>query len=400
MAVAENTTYRGSQILIGLMNDDGTLPATPKALDISKFCTSGIVMNDNRESKEYMPVVNAGRQASTIYGAKKPGGTLELELGTQLLPLLISGVIGDFTTAAKVVSAWTATTVTAVGDIVQHSGGKYLVAQKVLGTATTGATEPDLTGITEDRTVLTTIDGADASNGVYWMVRDNLYDYSATDTFCIKRFFIIERNAEGCGSANVFDRISTNVRLGTFNIEKSDGTVSYSQSITLVAEQIQKSSEADFTDITVDPGNITTPNESFFKEEDVTIRIDGAKYGTMHRFMMNHSREFSQTLSTEPNENIIKFGGVVATGETTIDLDPTEYDLLENVDFKSVVVTMDKGDGEIATITYPAVQFANPTEERNGNEPILMMANLKPTGDASNAMISIAGTTSLNWIPA
>jgi hypothetical protein len=394
MAVAENTAYRGTKILIGKMTDLNTSTmVASKALDISAFVTAFTASTKpQKETVELM--ANAGQQAADITGSIKFSGNLDLNMATGLLLPLVSGVVGSGTQVALTASDWASETVTAVGNIVKHSGGKYLVAQAVYGDMKTGTTEPTIT--TEEDYTNLTIDGADASNGVIWKLRDALYNTPSMNSgFCTDKFFIIERAGEGCGSSNVFDTIALNVELTAFNIEKADGSLSQKQSIPWLSTSTKRSSDADYEDITVT--SEIKPIEQIYKAEDITVRVDGEKYGTVHNFKLNYTRQVTQKDSVEPGEQITVVNSPTLTGDITNELVPEEYAIVQASATKVVTVTFDRGDGEKATATYPAVTFDEPDVQVNGNEPRLLMIMLKPTGNATTAMSTFDITSATVW---
>ena len=394
MLVAENTQYRGTQILIGKMSDLNTSTwVASKAWDISAFATTFTASTKpQKESVELM--ANAGQQAADITGNSKFTGTLDINLATGLLLPLVSGTIGSSTQAALTASLWTTATVTAVGDIVKLSTGEYLVAQSILGDATTGAVAPSI--VDKDDYDDLTIDGTDASNGVIWKLRDMLYNSPLHKTgFCTEKFFIIERAGEGCGSSNIFDTIALNVELTSFKIEKADGILSQKQSIPFLATNISRSSNATYNDITVTLPVV--PREFLYKAEDITIRVNGAKYGTLHNFMLEYSRQVTTKDSSEPNEQIMIVNSPTFTGSGTIELDPAEYAVLQASSKKAVTVTFDHRDGEKMLITLPSVVFDEPDVVLNGNEPRLLSMVLKPTGNATIPMGTFDITTATQW---
>jgi len=395
MAVTENTTYRGKKILLGRMSDlNPTTWIATKALDISAFATA-FVANTKPQKETVELMANDGQQAPDITGSTKFDGNLDLNLATGLLLPLVSGVIGSGTQVALTASAWAGGVITSVGDIVKHSGGKYMVAMSVKGNAQTHATvEPAIT--TEVDYDNLPFDGDDADNGVVWKLRDNLYNTPNMKTgFCTDKFFIIERVGEGCGSANVFDTIALNVELTSFNIEKSDGSISQKQSIPWLATKTYRSSDADFEDITVTLE--TKPRELTYNADHVTVRVDSVKYGTVHNFKLPYTRNVTNIDSVEPGEQIIKVNSPTSNGDITNELDPAEYTAVLQSPKKLVTVDFDRGDGEKATFTYPAVTFDEPDVQVNGNEPRLLMIMLKPTGNAATAMGTVDITTATQW---
>lgn len=395
MPITENTTYRGQKFLIGRMSDlNTTTMVASKAYDISLFVTN-YNANTKPQKEARNPIANAGQQASDNTGSAKFDGTIDFDMATGLASLLIDGVIGTGTQVALAASTWATTTVTAVGDIVKHSNGKYLVAQEVKGDATTGAVEPTLT--TEvDRDILP-IDGADADNGVIWMLRDALYNTPDHYTgFCTEKFFLIERVGEGCGSSNVFDSISLNVELTSFSISKTDGSIAQKQSVPFQATKTYRSPDAGYRDITfAAPEDVITIYDAIYKAEDITVRVDGEKYGTVHNFALNYTRNVTTVDSVEPGEQITKVDAPAFSGDITNELDPAEYSVVLNVVNKTVTITFDRGDGEKIIATLPVVTFDEPEPTTNANEPRLLKIMLKPTGNASQAMGTFNVTTAI-----
>ena len=84
---AENTSYRGKQILIGLQSDL-TGNVLSKAVDISAFVTE-FTSNETPQTKEVMPMSSGGQQSSTITGSTKYNGTMNMSIPRALLPLII-----------------------------------------------------------------------------------------------------------------------------------------------------------------------------------------------------------------------------------------------------------------------------------------------------------------------
>ena len=386
MAIAENTQYRTKQILIGRMADlnTGVSPMTAtKYWDISKYASAfSLDISKNKESVTV--VANNGQQAADIVGGVMVEGSLELNLPAEMMILLISGVYGTAVQTALTATTWAATVVTTKGSIVKLSGGKYLVAKTG---GTTGSTAPVVTSVTNYQTV---VDGT-----VTWILRDNLYSSTHTAGFCTDKFFIVQRVAEGCGSSNTMDTIALNVELNALNIEKTDSSIGNKQSLSLVATKGYFSTDSSFVNITTtSPVNF---NEEYWTVDDVLVRIDGAKYGTMYNFSANYARNISMGTSTEPLERITKVDAPTLSGNVTLELDPTEFNVVYNVARKSVVVTYDKGNGEKIIFTFPKTVFDNMKQSGNANEVRTMTADIKPVGDSTTAMATVTVQTGLSY---
>ena len=228
--------------------------------------------------------------------------------------MFMAAIIGKAPTFAfgpKVASLWATATAHTQGDVVKLTTGEYLGAQN---NGTTGATEPVITTETDWGNLA--LDGT-----VLWKLRTTLYEAGDYETnFCTEKMAIIERNAEGCGGVNVFDRILEGVELTYYAVQKDDGVIVSTQNIPFMAIKERRSSEPGFEDITVT--NVIKPREDYFTAENVLIRVDGQKYGTLLNFMLEYTRNVTMRTSTEPNERIVVVDKPTFTGSGTIKLDP------------------------------------------------------------------------------
>ncbi len=387
MSVAQNTSYRTKQILIGRMADltQNTSPMTAtKYWDISEYAAN-FNLDITKQKQTTTVVANAGQQSADIVGGIMVEGSIELNLPIEMLGLLVSGVYGAGVQTAVTASTWASTTVVLAGEIQKLSGGKYIVAQNG---GTTGSTEPVITGKANYDELA--IDG-----DVVWVLRDNLYTSTHNAGFCTDKYFIVQRVGEGCGASGVMDTIALNVELGSLNIEKTDATIGMKQTVPLMATKGYFSTDPDFVDITT-----TTPvvlNGNYWTVDDVLIRIDGEKYGTLYSFSANYTRNINMGTSTEPKERITKVDAPTLSGNVTLELDPVEFNKVYNTDRKSVVVTFDKGNGEKVIFTYPVTVFDNMKQSGNANEVRTMTADIKPIGNSTTSMATVTVQTGLTY---
>lgn len=387
MPVAEDTSYRGKQLLVGRMSDL-TANTLSKAIDISAFASEISIM-DKPQKKTVEVVNNNGQQSSDITGSTKYEGTVVIHNARGLSAMLMAAVYGKKETpvfAPLSAPAWATTTAHLKGDIVQLSGGKFLVAQNA---GTTGGVEPVL-GSEVDYDNLASLDG-----DIVWKLRDNLYQGEYETSFCTDKLILIERASEGCGSANVYDRILENVEFTYCSIAKSDGMISSEQNIPFMATKERRSSQDDFVDVTVT--TTISPREDYWLSDNCTIRVDGVKYGTLLNFNLDYTRNVTMTDSTEPFEQIVSNGSPGFTGAGTIKLDPVEYEALLKTDKKTVDIVCDGYDGEKVVYALPSVTFDEPEINREGSREFWMNFVMKPTGDSTQAMASVTVTTSTNW---
>lgn len=381
----ENTSYRGSQVLIGWQSDlsGNTLS---KAVDISAFVTA-LTVTETPQTKDIMPVSNNGQQSATITGSTKVNGNISMSTPRALLSMLIRGTMGRPTTSqALTADTWASTTVTLKGDVVKLTSGKYLVAQN---SGTTGSTEPTIT--TEvDYQDLVTLDGT-----VKWKLRYDLYERLQHKTgFCTDKLIIIQRIGEGCGSSNKFDRILENVDITSFLISKQDGGVAADQSIPFLAESVRRSTQDNFVDVTVI--STITVREDYYLNDDITILVDGARYGTLLNFDLTYTRNVTQLDGTVPGESVTSSDAPTFTGNGSIRLSPSEYEKLLKTDMKAITITFNGNDGESALFTMPKTQFHTPAENVSGAREIWMDFQVKPVGTSTSPMATVDITTATN----
>ena len=387
MPVTEETNYRGKQILVGFQKDL-TGNTLSKAIDISAFAET-VEITDNFNTKEVNPTNNNGQNGGIVSGDAVFEGSITMDTVRALSPLFFASVYGKpsgFTFTAHSASAWTSTTAYTKGDVAAHSGGKFLVAQN---TGTSGATEPTVT--TESDYDDLAVDG-----DIVWKLRDNLYEGTGYATsFCTEKLVIIERAGEGCGSSNSFDRILEGVEFTYYTIQKDDGVIVSSQNISFMATKERRSSDADFTDVTVTA--TITPRADYFIAENVTFRVDGAKYGTLLNFELPYTRNVTMRTSTEPGERIRSVDKPTFTGSGTIKLDPAEYEVLRKIDSKAITITMDGIDGEKVDVTISDAQFHTPIINKEGSREYWMDFSINPKGSNSVYMATVNISTATNF---
>jgi len=388
---AEETNYRGKQILLGFMKDfnEGT-STLAKAIDISEI-VENFDYNSVQQTKETTRTNNNGQGTKTITGKEMYEGTLTMDTARPIMATLMAAVIGrpsGFNFGTNSAAAWATSTAHLTGDIVSLSGGGYLVAQNA---GTTGATEPTIT-TEEDYDDLSSLDG-----DIEWKYRTELYEGTGYKTsFCTEQMIIIERAGEGCGSSNNFDRIILGAELGYLTMGQTDGDVVSSQAIPFVARDERRSSKADFEDVTVT--TTVAMREDYFQNNQCLIRVDGMKYGTLLNFNLTYTRNTTaRDRAGELTEKTVSVDAPTFTGDVSLKFDPAEYEELKPTKTYSVTIELNALDGEKVTTTIPSCQFHTPAVDREGSREWWLTAQLKPTGNLDNAMASIDVSTALNF---
>ena len=159
------TKYQVENLLITKEDANGAIQANPTVI---KLCVNKFDLKEAPRFDEKGCLLSDSKIKVKSGVDYSGGATIDMDANT--LPIILTHVLGDATAVvAATATAWVLSTVTAKGDIVNHSGGVYsLVAVKITGTGTTGATEPVVTSAGEK-----IVDG-----GVTWLVVPKLLSYT------------------------------------------------------------------------------------------------------------------------------------------------------------------------------------------------------------------------------
>ncbi len=160
------TTFTLDNMLIVKEDSNGDIPSNPTLL---KICIAGFDLKEEIQFDEKGCLLSETKKKVTTGTEFSGGATIDMDADT--LPIVLTHVMGDPTAVVSATSDdWVTLTVHTKGDIVNHSDGVHtLVAVKIAGTGTTGASEPAITTGRGQKIV----DG-----GVTWLVMPLLLQYS------------------------------------------------------------------------------------------------------------------------------------------------------------------------------------------------------------------------------
>ena len=170
-------------------NADGTIPANPVVVDL---CVEEIDLKENPKYTDVNCLLS--KTPDKVNAGSEPSGSLTLNLTKQsayLVNLLFMGEKDnetDFTTAT-----WSANTIMAVGDVVNHSDGKHsMTVKRIKGDGKTGGAEPTISGNGNSSRIV-------IDNNVVWEVTPLLKKADFTFKDAAPKF-IVEYGIEDNGS--------------------------------------------------------------------------------------------------------------------------------------------------------------------------------------------------------
>ena len=235
------------------------------------------------QQTEENQLLGAGRGSSPMgYGADDIAGSLPMIFGVDNILLLLTHAIGDSTATTNASDvgagavAWTMATVTAVGDIVDHSDGLHsLVCYSVSGTGTTGATEPDLSAYTTSELGrnVKIIDNA-GLNQVTWIIMPVMYTHVGERGDCLSSFAMEVTDSEVCeGGSNSFSRY-TGLYINSMTLSLNGDTKTIKVTLDAVGMKKQDSLlDSDWAPLVVTLEKVL--EDDFFSFDGCILKING-----------------------------------------------------------------------------------------------------------------------------
>jgi hypothetical protein len=129
-----------SDITIVKEDSTGAIPATPTLINL---CVEEWTLKEEQSSVETNCLSDGGDASPSIYGGSSFSGGAKLLASVDNMPIIMSHILGNATTAVNATSdSWASTTAVSVGSMVNHSDGVHTLTCYKAGT--TGAAEPTL----------------------------------------------------------------------------------------------------------------------------------------------------------------------------------------------------------------------------------------------------------------
>lgn len=398
--MAGETNYKFDELVVYKESVENVMPSNPSALKVSGLINCSI---SDTQKTEANPVLSAGGQASKKdRGTSDYAGNMECKLMGDMMPFTVTHAIGKAVKTALTSEAWAQNTAYAkydpydltAGDVVLHTDGVHNLVCKVAGTS--GATEPDLTGLASGDTVT---DGT-----VTWIVRGVLYKYEGQSEPCLETFGAEYKATSGCdGVSEEFKKRFQGNFLNSFEISKSNGTIIHKYSLPVVAmgaaDNVSGNQDGTaFVSVKDEAGYAEqVMNELPFGYDDLQVKIGGAEPVNGRNFRMMVNRNVSLEDATARNKKVSNIPQMTVEGEIALKFTKEEYLKAFNNEEVEVIATFGKQNGDMAAFTFSETEKDRVDPVFTTNEPAYLTIPLTASGDSANPTINFVLVSEINY---
>ncbi len=383
--MANETNFQFTDLVVYKETTENTIPANPKGLVVSGVinCT----LKDTQKT-ETSPTLSAGGQASKKdRGSSDFAGNIECKTMGDIMPFVVTHVLGDATKTNVTAEAWVTLTLyapfnpyTLVGDILAHTDGIHDLVCKVGGTS--GATIPSMVGLSSGDTI---VDGT-----VTWIVRNKLKKYVGESEPCLKTFGAEFSADAGCGSASTFKKRFGGNFLNSYEISKASGTIIHKYSLPVVAMSgTDNVVDTAFASIKDAVGYTSqTLQELPFKYDDLMVQVGGVEPVNGRSFRMMVNRNVALVDAVAQNIKVSNIPQMTVEGEISLKFTKEQYLSAYNNDSAVVKALFGKINGDIAHFTFNYVEKDRVDPDFSTNEPAYLTIPLTASGDNVTKTIS------------
>jgi hypothetical protein len=351
------TNYKFTKALFYKEAEEGQIPSNPAAVQ-----TAGIInfsVKDTQQTETNPTIDNNGQASKKDRGKSNFDGNIECKYMGDMMPILVTHVIGDpDTIATTTVSAWQTATAyekydasddtLSIGDIVSHSDGVHMLVCFKAGTS--DAIEPDLTGVSIGSKI---VDGT-----AEWIVVKNLTIYTGVSQACLPSIGIEYSGDSSCGGASdVFKKRINGAYLNAMELNKTAGGVIHKYSIPVTARSAKDNTEVDWTSIEDEAGYTQQDMIDFaFKYDDMKVLINGIQPIDTTMFRMTITRNTAYEDAVEINSKVSNTPIMQVEGEMTLKFTKEEYQKAFNNEAAEIKILLGNARGELAHFTFNNVE--------------------------------------------
>lgn len=394
--MANETNYSLKEVSLIKETTPGTFNLTPK---FYRLGVMGFGLAPTQKTEQNTELGQDGQATAMDTGSLDFAGNLNMKLKTSLMPILLHAVVGKSTKVAATSSTWaTATTYLApvdkfsAGQMVNHSDGTHtLVVKSVLGTGTSGATEPVLTGLNEYDTI---IDNPGA-NQIVWIVRKKLYKHTGASDIDMQSLGVYAKSNTAQGGGINFEQYFAGVFLNSISFAKTSGTIVYKQDVPTVGLAYRDNTQLDWASLT--PSATIDIEDKSFTFNDMKVTIGGVEPEKASEFTLTLNRNVS--VEDEVKQGAKDYNVPVLTMDGNLKLKFTKEKWAEvsgNPD-KAIVITYANRTGDKVTLTFPNVKNMLGTVEKTTDKYDYITIPLSPFGSAATKTLSYETITSSDW---
>ena len=390
--MANETNYSLKEVAFIKETTPGVFQTTPK---LYKLGVMGFALAPTQKTEQNTELGQDGQATAMDTGSLDIAGNLNMKSKTGLMPILLHSVVGKSTKVDATTDDWTAATVYigpadkySAGQMVNHSDGLHtLVVKSVSGTGTSGAVEPDISGLKEYDSVV--------DNKVTWIVRKKLYKHTGTSDIDMQSLGVYAKSNTAQGGGVNFEQYFTGIFLNSISFAKASGTIVYKQDVPTVGLNYRDNTQLDWQ--TLVPSGTVEIEDKSFSFNDMKVTIAGVEPEKASEFNLTLNRNV--TVEDEVKQGSKDYNVPVMTMDGNLKLKFTKEKWAEVYDnpTKDLVITYANRSGDKISLTFPSVKTMLGTKETTTDKYDYITVPLSASGSASQKTLSYETITSTDW---
>ena len=390
--MANESNYSLKEVAFIKETTPGVFQTTPK---LYKLGVMGFALAPTQKTEQNTELGQDGQATAMDTGSLDFAGNLNMKSKTGLMPILLHSVVGKSTKVDATTDDWTAATVYigpadkfSAGQMVNHSDGLHtLVVKSVSGTGTSGAVEPDISGLKEYDSV--------ADNEVTWIVRKKLYKHTGTSDIDMQSLGVYAKSNTAQGGGVNFEQYFTGMFLNSISFAKASGTIVYKQDVPTVGLNYRDNTQLDWVPL-VPSGTVDIEDKSF-SFNDMKVTIAGVEPEKASEFNLTLNRNVA--VEDEVKQGSKDYNVPVMTTDGNLKLKFTKEKWAEVYDnpTKDLVITYANRSGDKISLTFPSVKTMLGTKETTTDKYDYITVPLSASGSASQKTLSYETITSTDW---
>lgn len=390
--MANESNYSLKEVAFIKETTPGVFQTTPK---LYKLGVMGFALAPTQKTEQNTELGQDGQATAMDTGSLDIAGNLNMKSKTGLMPILLHSVVGKSTKVDATTDNWTAATVYigpadkfSAGQMVNHSDGLHtLVVKSVSGAGTSGAVEPDISGLKEYDSVI--------DNKVTWIVRKKLYKHTGTSDIDMQSLGVYAKSNTAQGGGVNFEQYFTGIFLNSISFAKASGTIVYKQDVPTVGLNYRDNTQLDWQAL-VPSGTVEIEDKSF-SFNDMKVTIAGVEPEKASEFNLTLNRNV--TVEDEVKQGSKDYNVPVMTMDGNLKLKFTKEKWAEVYDnpTKDLVITYANRSGDKISLTFPRVKTMLGTKETTTDKYDYITVPLSASGSASQKTLSYETITSTDW---
>lgn len=390
--MANESNYSLKEVAFIKETIPGVFQTTPK---LYKLGVMGFALAPTQKTEQNTELGQDGQATAMDTGSLDIAGNLNMKSKTGLMPILLHSVVGKSTKVDATTDDWTAATVYigpadkfSAGQMVNHSDGLHtLVVKSVSGTGTSGAVEPDISGLNEYDSVV--------DNEVTWIVRKKLYKHTGTSDIDMQSLGVYAKSNTAQGGGVDFEQYFTGMFLNSISFAKASGTIVYKQDVPTVGLNYKDNTQLDWQ--TLVPSGTVEIEDKSFSFNDMKVTIAGVEPEKASEFNLTLNRNV--TVEDEVKQGSKDYNVPVMTMDGNLKLKFTKEKWAEVYDnpTKKLVITYANRSGDKISLTFPSVKTMLGTKETTTDKYDYITVPLSASGSASQKTLSYETITSTDW---